>query len=217
MTEDLENYIETRVSPEPERLAALRREINLRCLYPRMCSGHTQGRLLTLLTAMAAPARALEIGTYAGYSALCIAEGLPEGSTLDTIEIDDEMEPRLRRLFASDPLGAKINLHIADAESLLPSFPPESFDLVFMDADKRRYLETFRAVLPLVAPGGFILADNTLWGGKVADPIAKPDPQTSGIRRFNDAVAADPSLLTVILPLRDGLTLIQKKPNKPTI
>lgn len=211
MTENLEAYIEAHISPEPERLAALRREINLRCLYPRMCSGHAQGRLLTLLTAMAAPRRALEIGTYAGYSALCIAEGLPEGSTLDTVEIDDEMEPRLRRLFASSPLGSKITLHIADSESFLPTLPPESFDLVFMDADKRRYLETFRAVLPLVTPGGFILADNTLWDGKVADPAARPDPQTEGIRRFNDAVAADPSLLTVILPLRDGLTLIQKK------
>ena len=121
------------------------------------------------------------------------------------------MEPRLRRLFASSPLGSKITLHIADSESFLPSLPPESFDLVFMDADKRRYLETFRAVLPLVTPGGFILADNTLWDGKVADPAVRPDPQTEGIRRFNDAVAADPSLLTVILPLRDGLTLIQKK------
>ena len=213
MTEDLQAYIEAHTSPEPEPLAALRRGINLRCLYPRMCSGHVQGRLLTLLTAMAAPRRALEIGTYAGYSALCIAEGLPEGSTLDTVEIDDEMEPRLRRLFSTSPLGSKITLHIADAEQLLPSYPPETFDLVFLDADKRRYLETFRAVLPLVAPGGFILADNTLWDGKVADPDAKPDPQTAGIRRFNDAVAADPSLLTVILPLRDGLTLIQKKEN----
>lgn len=211
MTEDLESYIETRVSPEPEHLAALRREINLRCLYPRMCSGHLQGRLLTLLTAMVAPRRALEIGTYAGYSALCIAEGLPDGSTLDTVEIDDEMEPRLRRLFSSSPLGEKITLHIADSDTFLPTLPREAFDLVFMDADKRRYLETFRAILPLVAPGGFILADNTLWDGKVADPAARPDPQTEGIRRFNDAVAADPSLLTVILPLRDGLTLIQKK------
>ncbi len=207
----IQSYIEAHSSPEPARLAALRREINLRCLYPRMCSGHLQGRLLTLLTAMVAPKRALEIGTYAGYSALCIAEGLPEGATLDTIEIDDEMEPRLRRLFDSDPLGAKINLHIADSAEILPALPREAFQLVFMDADKRRYLETFQAVLPLVEPGGFILADNTLWDGKVADPAAKPDPQTAGIRRFNDAVAADPALLTVQLPLRDGLTLIQKK------
>lgn len=210
----IQSYIKAHSSPEPEHLAALRREINLRCLYPRMCSGHIQGRLLALITAMIAPKRALEIGTYAGYSALCIAEGLPDGSTLDTIEIDDEMEPRLRRLFDTNPLGAKINLHIADAAEILPAFPCEAFQLVFMDADKRRYLETFQAVLPLVEPGGFILADNTLWDGKVADSNAKPDPQTAGIRRFNDAVAADPGLLTVQLPLRDGLTIIQKKKQK---
>lgn len=207
---DLDDYILSHISPEPDNLRRLGRDVHLRLLYPRMCSGHLQGRLLKMIAAMVQPRRVLEIGTYAGYSALCLAEGLPEGATVDTVEIDDEMEPFIRRQWAQSPYGSRITLHIGDIGEVMPRLTP-GYDLVYMDANKRTYLPTFRALLPLVRPGGFILADNTLWDGKVVDPSAR-DAQTLGIREFNDAVAADPRLDTVILPLRDGLTLIRLKP-----
>jgi predicted O-methyltransferase YrrM len=192
-------------------LAKLNRDVHLRLLYPRMCSGHLQGRILTMLTRMISPLNVLELGTYAGYSALCIAEGLPEGGHLDTVEIDDEMEDFIRGQFNNSPFGAKVTLHIGDAAQIVPSLG-QKFDMAFMDANKRTYCETYEMLLPLMTPGGFILADNTLWDGKVTDPAANHDPQTSGICRFNDMVAADPRVEKVILPLRDGLTLIHIKP-----
>lgn len=164
-----------------------------------------------MLTAMIAPRRALEIGTYAGYSALCIAEGLPEGGTLDTVEIDDEMERFITSQLDKSPYGNRVKLHIGDVADVLPALEP-GYDMVYMDANKRTYLATFRAVLPMVRPGGFIIADNTLWDGKVTDTLTHHDPQTLGIAEFNDAIAADPRLEKVILPLRDGLTLIRVKP-----
>lgn len=209
--QELESYILSHIDAEPANLRRLGRDVHLRLLYPRMCSGHLQGRLLKMLTAMTAPERALEIGTYAGYSALCIAEGLPEGGTVDTVEIDDEMEGFIRRQLAASPFGSRVRLHIGDIADVLPSLEGP-YDMVYMDANKRTYLETFRAVRPLVRPGGFILADNTLWDGKVTDTTANHDAQTLGIARFNDAIAADPGLEKVILPLRDGLTLIRVLP-----
>lgn len=211
VTDDLDQYILDHISPEPDNLRKLSRDVNLRLLYPRMCSGHLQGRLLAMLTAMISPRRALEIGTYAGYSALCIAEGLPEGGTLDTVEIDDEMEQFIRRRFDESPYGNRITLHIGDVADVAATLTP-GYDMVYMDANKRTYLATFNTLLPLVRPGGFIIADNTLWDGKVADTTANHDPQTRGIADFNDAIAADGRLEKVILPLRDGLTLIRVKP-----
>lgn len=208
---DIEEYIKAHSDPEPELLQQLGRDVHLRLLYPRMCSGHVQGRLLKMLTAMVAPRRVLEIGTYAGYSALCIAEALPEGAHLDTVEIDDEMEDFIRARFGRSPHGHKITLHIGDFSSIAPSLKP-GYDLAYMDANKRTYTETFALVRNLVRPGGFILADNTLWDGKVTDTTRHHDPQTLGIAEFNDTIAADPSLEKVILPLRDGLTLIRIKP-----
>ena len=209
MEEPLESYILTHIDPEPAHLHKLRRDVNLRLLYPRMCSGHMQGRLLKMLTAMIAPKRALEIGTYAGYSALCIAEGLPADGTLDTVEIDDEMEDFIRSRFAEAGSTAdKITLHIGDIESIAPSLPGE-YDMVYMDANKRTYLATFNMIRALVRPGGFVIADNILWDGKVTDPQTNHDPQTRGICEFNDFVADDPTLEKVILPVRDGLTLIR--------
>lgn len=210
-TADLDQYILDHISPEPDNLRRLGRDVNLRLLYPRMCSGHLQGRLLTMLTAMIAPRRALEIGTYAGYSALCIAEGLPAGGTLDTVEIDDEMELFIRRRFGESPYSDRVTLHIGDVAEVAATLAP-GYDMVYMDANKRTYLATFNAILPLVRPGGFIIADNTLWDGKVTDTAVNHDPQTRGIAEFNDAIAADPRLDKVILPLRDGLTLIRVKP-----
>lgn len=208
MTEELESYIIGHSDTEPESLRRLERDVNLRLLYPRMCSGRYQGRLLKMLTAMVAPRRVLEVGTYAGYSALCIAEGLPEGATVDTVEINDEMEPFIRRQFDHSPFGHRINLIIGDFDEVAYNLSP-GYDLAYIDGNKRTYFETFRKVRRLVRPGGFVLADNTLWDGKITDLSASHDPQTLGIAEFNDAVAADPTLEKVILPVRDGLTLIR--------
>ncbi len=206
----LEDYILTHSDPEPPLLAKLNRDVNLRLLYPRMCSGHLQGRILTMLTAMISPRNALEIGTYAGYSALCIAEGLPEGGHLDTIEIDDEMEDFIRARLSESQYGKRVTLHIGDAAEVLPALGKQ-YDMAYMDANKRTYCETYEMLLPMMRPGGFILADNTLWDGKVTDPQDHHDPQTLGISLFNDMIAADPRVNRVILPLRDGLTLIRVK------
>lgn len=203
-----DDYILAHSDPEPPLLAKLNRDVNLRLLYPRMCSGHLQGRVLSMLTSMIAPRNALEIGTYAGYSALCIAESLLPGGRLDTVEIDDEMEDFIRERFAASPYGDRITLHIGDSREIVPRLG-RVYDMVYMDADKRTYCETYEMVLPMVRPGGFIIADNTLWDGKVVDTDKNHDPQTLGICRFNDHVATDPRVSRVMLPLRDGLTLIR--------
>lgn len=210
MNQELEDYILSHSDPEPPLLARLNRDVNLKLLYPRMCSGHLQGRILTMLTSMISPRNALELGTYAGYSALCIAEGLPPDGHLDTVEIDDEMEDFIRRRLDSSEFGSMVTLHIGDAAGIVPALN-KRFDMVYMDANKRTYCDTYRMILPLVNHGGFILADNTLWDGKVTDISSNHDPQTRGICEFNDMVAADPRVSRVILPLRDGLTLIRVK------
>lgn len=210
MEQRIEDYILSHSSKEPDALAKLNRDVHLKLLYPRMCSGHLQGRILMMLTSMIAPRNVLELGTYAGYSALCIAEGLPEGAHLDTVEIDDEMEDFILSRFRESPYGNRISLHIGDAAQIVPTLN-KRFDMVYMDANKRTYCETFNMILPMMNPGGFILADNTLWDGKVVDPVANHDPQTAGICSFNDMIAADNRFDKVILPLRDGLTLIRVK------
>ena len=206
MQTDLTDYIESHISAEPPHLQKLYRDTWLRRLYPRMCAGHVQGRLLKMLTAMIAPTRVLELGTFSGYSAMCIAEGMDQSGEVHTVEIDDEQADSLRELFATAP-GARITLHIGDALAVVPSLPG-GWDMVYIDANKRQYTEYFDMVLPLVRQGGFILADNTLWDGKVA--TGSHDPQTLGIERFNDAVARDPRVETAIIPIRDGLTLLRK-------
>lgn len=206
MEQTIEDYILSHSDAEPQNLARLNREVHLQLLYPRMCSGHLQGRILTMLTAMIAPRNALELGTYAGYSALCIAEGLPPEGHLDTIEIESELEDFIQRQFCRSSLADRITLHIGKAEEIAPRLG-KRFDMVYMDANKRTYCEAYQMLLPLMNPGGFILADNTLWDGKVITP--DHDAQTEGIRRFNDMIATDPRVSRVILPLRDGLTLIR--------
>lgn len=208
MTEELEDYILTHISPEPEHLRRLYRRTHLRHLYPRMCSGHLQGRMLSMISSMVGPRRILELGTYTGYSALCLAEGLQPDGQLHTVEIDDEMEEELTELFATAPEGDKIILHIGDAETIIGEID-EVWDLVYIDANKRRYIEYLEAVLPHIRKGGFIIADNTLWDGKVADTTTNHDAQTVALDRFNTYVASRPDLETVILPLRDGLTLLR--------
>ena len=159
---------------------------------------------------MVKPRRILELGTFTGYSALCLAEGLPDGGELHTVEIDDELEDFIRKHLARSPFGDRITLHIGDARDVLARKDAGMFDLVFIDANKRQYCEYYDLVFDHVSPGGFIIADNTLWDGKVVEPGKKIDAQTQGILDFNDKVARDPRVEKVILPLRDGLTIIYK-------
>lgn len=207
--ERLQRYVESHIDPEPANLARLNRAVNTRLLYSRMCSGHLQGRLLKMLASMVAPRRVLEIGTYAGYSALCLAEGATDDAEVHTIEIDDEMEDFIREALAQSPAGRKVTLHIGDASEIVPQLDGE-WDLVFIDGNKRHYSRYYELVLPQVRRGGYILADNTLWDGKVADPDSYHDAQTRGVAEFNDLVAADGRVERVIVPLRDGLTIIKK-------
>ena len=208
----IDDYILSHISPEPESLKEVDRTTNL-CLYnPRMCSGHLQGRLLKMLVRMSGARRVLELGTFSGYSALCIAEGLPSDGILHTIEANDELEDLLKRNLALSPHGKKVRLHIGNAGSLINTVAPgEMFDMAFIDADKREYPEYYRMVKPRIRPGGYIIADNTLWDGHV---VAEEhhSSQTCGVMEFNDMVAADPDAETVIIPLRDGLTITHIRP-----
>ena len=211
----LEEYIEQHSTPENEVLQTITRSTYNHVLNPHMLSGHVQGRVLSMLSHMIRPHRVLELGTFTGYSALCLAEGLAEDGRLITIEHNDELEQTIRHNLSLSPLGAKIELLIGDAKEILntwnQSAPPYLFDLIFIDADKREYCAYLDLVLPLVRPGGFILADNTLWDGHIFDPAYDRDKQTVGLRAFNDRVASDDRFEQVILPLRDGLTLIRVK------
>jgi predicted O-methyltransferase YrrM len=207
----IDEYILQHIDAEGDYLNALYRDTHLRLLYPRMASGHLQGRMLKMFVQMIRPQQVLEIGTYSGYSALCMAEGLPDGATLHTIEINDEQEDFTRPWLENSPYADKIKFYIGDAMKLIPQLN-QQFDLVFMDADKRKYIEYYELVLPLLNQGGYIIADNTLWDGHVLEEQPHPnDHQTIRIKAFNDMVAADTRVEKVILPLRDGLTLIRKK------
>lgn len=220
----LSEYIEQHSSPESAVLQQITRSTHLEVINPRMLSGHVQGRVLSMISQMIRPKRILELGTFTGYSALCLAEGLTEDGRLVTLEHNDEMESSIRRNFALSPLGEKIDLVIGDAKETLKNFElrikdfelgavsdrGEQFDLVFIDADKKEYCDYLDLVLPLVREGGWILADNTLWDGHIVDSAYDKDKQTIGLRAFNDKVAQDERLEKVILPLRDGLTIIRK-------
>ena len=212
----LSEYIEQHSSPESPVLQQITRSTHLEVINPRMLSGHVQGRVLSMISQMIQPKRILELGTFTGYSALCLAEGLAEDGRLMTIEHNDEMEDSIRRNLNLSPLGEKIELVIGDAKEVLgrlgeEAIGEEAFDLVFVDADKKEYCEYLELVLPLMRKGGWILADNTLWDGHIIDPAYDKDRQTVALREFNDKVAADERLEKVILPLRDGLTIIRVK------
>jgi len=206
---DLEDYIEFHSDTEPEYLAKINRRTHLQLINPRMMSGHLQGRVLAMLCHMIQPKRVLELGTYSGYSALCIAEAMPEDGILHTIEHDDELENFILENISGSEHGRKIKLHIGDALEETAKLD-EIFDLVFIDADKRQYTAYYEAVLPKLRQGGFIFADNTLWDGKLLEEIQPNDKQTIELLRFNDFVAKDTRVEKVILPLRDGLTIIRK-------
>ena len=205
----LDNYILTHSDPEPDYLYKLWRATNIHLLHGRMASGHLQGRLLKMLVGMIRPKNVLEVGTFSGYSALSMAEGLEDGGHLYTFEINDEQEDFTRPWIEQSPWADRITFLIGDAITEAPRLGV-SFDLAFIDGDKRTYRETYEMALSVVRKGGFILADNTLWDGHVVDPSYGKDPQTHGIVSFNDYVRQDSRVERVILPLRDGLTLIRK-------
>ena len=207
----LDEYILSHIDAESDYLHALYRDTHLRLLYPRMASGHLQGRLLKMLVQMIRPRLVLELGTYSGYSALCLAEGLPADGKLYTFEVNDEQEDFTRPWLENSPWASCIDFRIGDALTEVPRLGL-TFDLAYIDADKRRYVEYYEMVMQHLAPGGYIIADNTLWDGHVLEEHPRPsDLQTLGIQRFNDRVAQDERVEKVILPLRDGLTLIRKK------
>ena len=217
----LEEYISEHSTPENEVLADITRETYVHVLNPHMLSGHVQGRVLSMLSYMIKPKRILELGTFTGYSALCLAEGLAEGGKLITIEHNVELEETIRRNISKSPLSEKIEFIIGDAKEVLQrrglsgeaglcSLSEAVYDLVFIDADKREYCAYLDLVYPLVPVGGFILADNTLWDGHIIDPAYDKDKQTLGLRAFNDKLKEDDRFEQVILPLRDGLTIIRK-------
>lgn len=203
-------YIENHIDPEPDYLYRLYRATNIHLLHGRMASGHLQGRLLKMLVRMIRPRNILEVGTFSGYSAICMAEGLDDGGRVYTFEINDEQEDFTRPWIEESPVADKIEFIIGNAITEAPRLGI-TFDMAFIDGDKRTYVETYEMVLSVLRTGGFILADNTLWDGHVVDKAYENDRQTQGIVRFNDYVARDPRVEKVILPLRDGLTLIRKK------
>lgn len=207
--DELDDYIKGHIDPEGDYLHRLYRATNLHLLYSRMASGHVQGRILKMLVGMVRPRLVLEIGTYSGYSGLCIAEGLPADGHLHTVEINDEQEDFTRPWFEGSEFADKITMHIGDALTIVPQLGLE-FDMAFIDADKRKYLDYYEMVLKILKPGGYILVDNTLWDGHVLKKD-HADPQTASIQEFNDYVATDSRVEKVILPLRDGLTIIHKK------
>ena len=208
----LDEYISAHSTPENAVLEAITRDTHVHVLNPHMLSGHVQGRVLSMISHMICPKRILELGTFTGYSALCLAEGLAGGGKLLTIEHNDELEETIERNFSRSSLSDRIELRIGDAKEVLKdrAMMHDSFELVFIDADKREYCAYLDLVYPLVPVGGFILADNTLWDGHIIDPAYDKDKQTLGLRAFNDKVKEDDRFEQVILPLRDGLTLIRK-------
>ena len=206
----LDEYVLSHIDAEPEYLHRLWRATNVHMLHGRMASGHLQGRLLKMFVKMVNPQNIIEVGTFSGYSALCMAEGLSGEGHLYTFEINDEQEPFTRKWIEESPWADRITFIIGDAASEAKKIG-KRFDLAFLDGDKRTYVETYEALLPLMNKGSFILADNTLWDGHVTEAEYDNDRQTVGIRRFNDHIASDQRVEKVILPLRDGLTIIRVK------
>ena len=209
LTTPLDQYIVDHSSPEGDYLYRLFRATHIEILAPQMASGHIQGRLLKFLVKMIRPRRILEIGTFTGYSGLCMAEGLDEGGKLYTFEVEDELEDFTRRWIDGSPYAGKIEFIIGDALEIVPTLG-ERFDLVFIDGNKREYIKYYEMAMEYLNDGGWILADNTLWDGHVIDQ-ERQDAQTNGVRAFNDLIRNDERVEVVILPLRDGLTIIRKK------
>ena len=210
LSADLQHYAETHSQAEPPLLAALSRETHRRVLQPRMLSGHLQGRLLSLLSKLLSPSYIVEIGTFTGYATLCLAEGLPPEGVLHTIEANEEYQPIQDKYFQQSPYHSQIVQHFAPALEVLPSLP-DGIELVFIDADKKNYLNYLEAILPKMRPGGVILSDNVLWSGKVVEAVKDNDKHTQILMEYNQRLATDPRLETVLLPIRDGISLARVK------
>ncbi len=210
LSADLQHYAEAHSQAEPPLLAALSRETHLRVLQPRMLSGHLQGRLLSLLSKLLSPSYIVEIGTFTGYATLCLAEGLPPEGVLHTIEANEEYQPIQDKYFQQSPYHSQIVQHFAPALEVLPSLP-DGIELVFIDADKKNYLNYLEAILPKMRPGGVILSDNVLWSGKVVEAVKDNDKHTQILMEYNQRLATDPRLETVLLPIRDGISLARVK------
>ncbi len=207
---DIQHYAEAHSTAEPGHLAAINRHTHLKVMMPRMLSGHMQGRILATFSHMLRPSRILEIGTYTGYSALCLAEGMHPEGTLITIDVNKELEATVRRHFKEAPQGHLIDFRLGNAKDIVPQLPGP-FDLVFIDADKVAYSQYYDLVIDKVRPGGFIIADNVLWSGKVLPKTGtKIDKNTQALLDFNDAVQADARVENVLFPVRDGLMVIRK-------
>ncbi len=206
ISQELEDYIEKHSQNEPELLAQLNKETYQKILLPRMLSGHFQGRVLSMLSKLIRPTNILEIGTYTGYASLCLCEGLQENGQLHTIDIKEELVDFQRKYFDKSPWGNQIFQHLGEAISIIPNLDLK-FDLVFIDADKENYLNYFEMIVPKMNKGGIILSDNVLWSGKVLEPLQKNDSSTEILIRYNELLKNDPRVETVLLPIRDGLTV----------
>jgi caffeoyl-CoA O-methyltransferase len=206
ISQELEDYIEQHSEKEPALLAALNKETYQKILLPRMLSGHFQGRVLSMLSKLIRPLNILEIGTYTGYSALCLCEGMQEGGQLHTIDIKEELVDFQRKHFDKSPWGKQIVQHLGEAIDIIPTLELK-FDLVFIDADKENYLNYLELILPKMNKGGIILSDNVLWSGKVLEPLQPNDLSTKIIMEYNELLKNDTRVETVLLPIRDGLTV----------
>ena len=206
ISEELENYISHHSQQEPELLAALNRETHQKILQPRMLSGHFQGRVLSMLSKLIRPINILEIGTYTGYATLCLCEGMQKNGSMDTIDINEELESIQKKYFDLSPWHAQIQQHIGDAIEIIPTLE-KKYDLVFIDADKENYLNYFDLIVPKMSQGGIILSDNVLWSGKVLETPDPRDLSTKILLEYNTKINQDPRVETVLLPIRDGLTV----------
>lgn len=206
ISDTLEAYVENHTEDEPALLAALNIETHQKILLPRMLSGHFQGRLLSMLSKLARPCNILEIGTYTGYATLCLAEGLAEKGHIDTIDINEELFDFQRSYFDRSGWGKQITQHIGDALEIIPALD-KSFDLVFIDADKENYSAYFEMIVPKMRKGGIILSDNVLWSGKVLQTVKENDKSTRALIDYNRKLKEDPRVETILLPIRDGLTV----------
>ncbi|WP_053971433.1 O-methyltransferase [Mangrovimonas sp. ST2L15] len=210
LPEHIDNYVVKHSENEPELLQKLNRETHQKILQPRMLSGDYQGRVLSMLSKLIQPKYILEIGTYTGYSALCLAEGLTKGGELHTIDVNEELVDFQRKYFDASPFGEQIYQHLGNALDIIPKLD-HTFDLVFIDADKPNYINYFHAIVDKLRPGGIILSDNVLWSGKVAEPINDKDTSTKLLVEYNQLLKEDSRVETVILPIRDGLTISRKR------
>lgn len=206
LSPELEKYAADHSQDEPALLAALNRETHVKILQPRMLSGHFQGRVLSMISKLVRPKTVLEIGTYTGYATLCLAEGLAENGIIHTIDIKEELQDFQRKYFDQSPWAWQIKQHLGSALDVIPQLDT-TFDLVFIDADKENYINYFHMVVPLMNQGGVILSDNVLWSGKVLEPVKPNDKSTKVLLEYNELLKNDPRVETVLLPIRDGLTV----------